>query len=121
MSSRGAGLFESRSDAMFEPWVEPFEGVPSAVDHNYFFGSLQELRDLLGFTAPLPPDCCDEIRQEIAVIKSELVTIKSRIAQGEINDMDKEARLKNVEAGGIALGERISEIEKLRQSVKDVL
>jgi GH25 family lysozyme M1 (1,4-beta-N-acetylmuramidase) len=92
------------------PWVEPVAGVPSSVDHNYFFGSLQELRDLLGFTAPLPPDCCDEIRQE-------LVIIKSRLAQLQLNDMDKEDRLKNVETWG----GRISQIEKLIQDVTDVL
>ena len=89
------------------PWVEPVEGVPSSVDHNYFFGTLQELRDLLGIVIPLPPDCCEEIQQE-------LIVIKSRIAQLELNDMDKEARLTNVEGG-------VSEIEQLIQSVLDVL
>ena len=89
------------------PWVEPVEGVPSSVDHNYFFGSLQELRDLLGIVIPLPPDCCEEIQQE-------LIVIKSRIAQLELNDMNKEDRLTNVEGG-------VSEIEQLIQSVQNVL
>ena len=61
----------------------------------------------MGIVISLPPDCCEEIQQE-------LIVIKSRIAQLELNDMDKEARLTNVEGG-------VSEIETLIQSVQDVL
>jgi GH25 family lysozyme M1 (1,4-beta-N-acetylmuramidase) len=97
-------------------WVEPIEGA-GTVDHNYFLGTLQELRDLLGFVPPAPPDCCDEVEQ----IKSDLVIIKSRIAQLELNDMDKEDRLNATEAGVTALNEKVFTIEKLIQDVKNVL
>ena len=95
-------------------WVEPVAGA-GTVDHNYFFGTLQELRDLLGFTPPLPPDCCDRVAQ----IEQELIVIKSRIAQGELNDFEQNDRLTAVEGGGIALNERIFEVEKFIQNIKD--
>jgi len=111
-------------------WVEPVEGVPSSVDHNYFFGSVQDLRDLLGFVAPTPPNCCDDVE----AIKLELINIKSRIARLELNDMVTEdeinklkikdgeidGRLGKLESGGLTIDKRISEIEKLIQQVKDV-
>jgi GH25 family lysozyme M1 (1,4-beta-N-acetylmuramidase) len=96
-------------------WVEPIEGA-GTVDHNYFFGTRQELIDWLGFAPPLPPDCCDEIEQ----IKSELIVIKSRIAQGELNDIEHENRLDATEVGIISLSERISKIETYIDNITNV-
>ena len=85
-------------------WVEKVIGAIGNVDHNYFYGSLEDLKQLLKFPVPPPPpNCCEEIED-----------IKSRIAQLELNDMNKEDRLTNVEGG-------VSEIEQLIQSVQDVL
>jgi GH25 family lysozyme M1 (1,4-beta-N-acetylmuramidase) len=96
-------------------WVEPIEGA-GTVDHNYFFGTRQELIDWLGFAPPLPPDCCDEIEQ----IKSELIVIKSRIAQGELNDIEHENRLDATDAGVISLSEQISKIETYIDNITNV-
>jgi len=98
------------------PWVEPVGGVNGNVDHNYFFGSAQDLRDLLGFVPPLPPDCCGEIE----AIKLEIVNIKARLAQLELNDLETEDKIADLEAWGIAHDEKISEIEQLIQRIKDV-
>jgi hypothetical protein len=98
------------------PWVETVEGVPSSVDHNYFFGTLQELRDLLGLTVPLP-DCCERVAQ----IERELVIIKSRIAQGELNDIEYKNELEILRWGEVALDERLSTIETKLIQVSDIL
>jgi GH25 family lysozyme M1 (1,4-beta-N-acetylmuramidase) len=106
-------------------WVEPVEGVQGSVDHNYFFGTLQELRDWLGYTPPPPtPDCCDKIE----AIEQELVVVKSRIAQLELNDMRQEDRLNTIdqrltdaENMGVLNDHRITQLENLIQQVKDIL
>lgn len=99
-------------------WVEPIEGA-GTVDHNYFFGTLQELRDLLGIVPP--QDCCEEALARIAVIEDELIVIKSRIAQGELKDIEYEDRLGYLEGGEITQNERISTLERIIQDVKNAL
>jgi hypothetical protein len=103
-------------------WVEPVEGAGTVdhgagtVDHNYFFGTVQELRDLLGITPPLPPDCCDKI----AEIEQELEVIKSRLSQGELVDADHEDRLKSVEWGRAYANRRIEKIEAYINNITSV-
>ncbi|MHA2344636.1 MAG: glycoside hydrolase family 25 protein [Candidatus Hodarchaeales archaeon] len=95
-------------------WVEPIEGA-GTVDHNYFFGTLQELRDLLGFTAPLPPDCCDKLTE----IEQELLIIKSRLAQGELKDISQDEGINQLKIEGVVLNKRILETESFIQDIKD--
>jgi len=75
-------------------WVEPVEGA-GTVDHNYFFGTLQEMRDWLGYIPP--QDCCDKINEEMNMIKDEITQIKARIAGNELGDIDQEVRIVVIE------------------------
>lgn len=61
-------------------WAKPVEGA-GTVDVNRFYGTVQELHDLLGISAPLPPDCCDEIREEIQLLYNEIASVKKEFNQ----------------------------------------
>lgn len=53
-------------------WTFPVSGA-GTVDVNWFLGTIQELRDILGQTSPPPViDCCDEVKAEIAFLIDEL-------------------------------------------------
>jgi GH25 family lysozyme M1 (1,4-beta-N-acetylmuramidase) len=90
-------------------WVDPVDGVPSAVDCNWFYGTLEDMEIWLGVNEPVPPpvDCCDELRAEIARLEAEINTNKLEIYHLQQQGADQEARL--------------SDVEYLIQSVKDVL
>ena len=60
-------------------WAFPVEGA-GTVDVNWFYGTVQELRDLLGYSAPPPVDCCNEIKIEIQRLDAENRFIKGELA-----------------------------------------
>ena len=89
-------------------WVEPVDGVSGAVDCNWFYGSLHDLKDWLGVTVTPPPmDCCDALRAEIARLETEINASKLEIY--------------NLQHDGEVQDERLLEIEALIQSVKNVV
>jgi GH25 family lysozyme M1 (1,4-beta-N-acetylmuramidase) len=86
-------------------WVEPVDGTPGAVDHNYFYGSLQDMKDWLGVeVAPPPMECCDELYAEIARLETEINSNKLEIYK--------------LQQGEEVTDERLLEIEAWIQSVK---
>jgi hypothetical protein len=108
-------------------WVETVIGATGNVDHNYFFGTLERLKEILKFPTTPPPsgDCnCEEefaeVYAEIARVEAEMNNNKLQIynlqqsLQGvadEVsklynNDLDKEERLS-------ALEQLVSEIEAI--------
>jgi lysozyme len=90
------------------------EGYSKGIDGNLFNGNEGEFENyvasLKGDTPPSEHDHA-EILRRLDDIDSELVIIKSRIAQGNLNDIDHENRLKLLESGEIAVSERVSQIE----------
>jgi GH25 family lysozyme M1 (1,4-beta-N-acetylmuramidase) len=78
-------------------WVEEVDGVSSSVDHNYFFGTREDLESMLGVPVM---DCCEELKLEIARLE-------------EMIDANTRGRNKH--------WKRLNVIEELIQSIKDVL
>lgn len=58
-------------------------GTNGNVDVIRFYGTLQNLKDMLGITPPLPPDCCEEIKAVLAGVLAELVVINSKLNDHE--------------------------------------
>jgi lysozyme len=111
-------------------WVEPVSGTPGAVDCNWFFGSLEDLNNWLGITPSA--DCCEELKAELARIESEYKAEVARLElevnsnKVEINslqqsDIQTEARLINLETQGADQESRLTSIEELIQSARDIL
>ncbi len=93
------------------------EGYSKGIDGNRYNGNDGEFEEYvasLNGDVPLPDSCCDEI-------KSELIVIKSRLAQGELDNLDHEARLVLSEVGETALDERLRIIETKLGQVSDIL
>jgi len=79
------------------PWVEPVNGYYGPVDHDYFFGDLAKLKEILQWEEEPPPvDCCDELSALIAELQAEVNYLK------ESDEFIKE-RLNSLEAGQEAL------------------
>ena len=100
-------------------WVEPVQGVPGSVDCNWFYGSLQDLNNWLGIVPSI--DCCEELKAEIARLELEVNANKLEIQQLNESDIETKVRLINLETQGADFNNRLSEIESLIQSAKDVL
>jgi len=113
-------------------WVETVIGAEGNVDHNYFFGSLEDLKTLLKFPAVPPPngDCnCEEeinyLVSEIARLEAEVNSNKLEIyylqqrmtvLTAQFQDMVNwtSEQLKEFDA-------RIKELENLREEIKKLL
>ena len=93
-------------------WAKPVEGA-GTVDVNRFYGTIQELHDLLGISAPLPPDCCDEVREEIQLLYNEIGFLK-----GEIGTLNQRAELTEQEIG--LLNQDMVVIEGLLAKVREI-
>ena len=54
-------------------WVEEVIGAEGNVDHNYFYGTLEDLKKLLKFQdTPPPTDCCEELEQAIIYLQDKI-------------------------------------------------
>ena len=96
-------------------WTFPVSGA-GTVDVNWFYGTAQELRDLLGYSAPPPPpspDCCDEVREEIQLLYNEIGFLK-----GEIGTLNQRAELTEQEIG--LLNQDMVVIEGLLAKVREI-
>ena len=79
-------------------------GTAGSVDVNRFYGTLQELEDLLGITVPPPQDCCDEMKEAIAGIHSILVIVNDKITATD-------SRVANVENEQLTMATQIQDIK----------
>ena len=58
-------------------------GTDGNVDVNRFYGTLQGLKDILGITPPIPPDCCEKLEAEILEIRAAMAAM---VAGFELHD-----------------------------------
>jgi len=84
-------------------WVEPVEGVAGAVDTDYYFGTREDLEQMLGVSVM---DCCDELRAEIVRLEQ---LINGNTKRGKRANR----RLDNLEP-------RVNIIELLVQKITDI-
>lgn len=117
-------------------WVEPVIGTTTTVDHNYLYGTLEYLKEILKFpTTPPPPngDCvCEEelarLEEEMNFIKLEVYNLQQFDLQAkEIHDKLGEDvsgldnRVTTLEATVLDLEERLSALETLLQQLQNIL
>jgi len=93
-------------------WAKPVEGA-GTVDVNRFYGTVQELHDLLGISAPLPPDCCDEVREEIQLLYNEIAFIK-----GELGNLNQRTELHDQEIEQINMD--MNEIDRIIAEIRKI-
>lgn len=58
-------------------------GTNGNVDVNRFYGTIQDLKDLLGITVPPPADCCEEVLIALDIMQKDIVGLSSRVTQTE--------------------------------------
>jgi lysozyme len=100
-------------------WVEPVQGVPGRVDCNWFYGSLQNLKDWLGIVPSV--DCCEELSNKISVLEKELVLLKARADAQDLWDKEQDAKISALGLNDANKEARLSDIEILIQSIKDTI
>ena len=102
-------------------WVEPVKGVSGAVDCNWFYGSVEDLKALLGVPEPPPADCCDELRAEIARLETEINVLKLEIYNSQQKDIAQDENILNLQLQGVDLNKRLSALEAVYQAIKNEL
>ena len=103
-------------------WVEPVNGTPGAVDHNYFYGTLQDMKDWLGAeVVPPPVDCCDELRAEIARLEEEINYLKLEVYNVQQHNISQDEKISNNSILVLNNDARISEIETWIQTLQDAI
>jgi len=93
-------------------WAFPVEGA-GTVDVNWFYGTVQELRDLLGYSALPPVDCCNEIKIEIQRLDAEI-----RFIKGELAGLNQRAEL--TEQDIVLLNQDMAQIDKIIAEVRKI-
>jgi GH25 family lysozyme M1 (1,4-beta-N-acetylmuramidase) len=79
-------------------------GTDGNVDVNRFYGTLQELKEILGITVPPPPDCCEEMKEAIAGIHNVLVMLNDKVS-------GVDARVGNVENEQLTMARQLEEVK----------
>ena len=105
-------------------WVETVIGATGNVDHNYFFGSLEYLKEILQFpTTPPPSDCCKELKvleEEVNFLKLEIYNLQ----QSQIEIQNTLNRLESGQNGLYAttgnLDIRLQELEALEAEFRRI-
>ena len=103
-------------------WVETVIGASGNVDHNYFFGTLADLKALLKFTIPPTGDCnCEE---EISVLHSEIARLEtevnfSKVEIYNLQQKDLEIESDVTEAFDL-IDSNVKDIYKLKQKDNDL-
>ena len=54
-------------------------GTDGNVDVNRFYGTVEDLKDLLGITPPVSPDCCEEVKAMLAIVQQDIIDMSNRI------------------------------------------
>jgi GH25 family lysozyme M1 (1,4-beta-N-acetylmuramidase) len=54
-------------------------GTNGNVDVVRFYGTIQDMKKILGINSPIPPDCCEEIKKSLAEVVVELASLNDRI------------------------------------------
>lgn len=83
-------------------WIDYIGGIDGEVDETVFFGTVQELYDLLGITM----DCCGELKEEIERLDALIILLQEDMIQ--------------VKGKSSANEEEITKIKSLIQSIKDI-
>jgi GH25 family lysozyme M1 (1,4-beta-N-acetylmuramidase) len=61
-------------------WVGAVSGVPSEVDCNWFFGSINDLRHIMGYDdEPSPPPPSDDLEKRVIALEASVSKIKDTI------------------------------------------
>lgn len=76
--SREKALFWQNGIYPAHSWVETVVGAKGNVDHNYFFGTLEDLKQLLKFPVSPPPTDCN-CEKEIARLDAEINFLKLEV------------------------------------------
>ena len=100
------------------------EGYSKGIDGNRFNGNEGEFEEYvasLNGDEPQPEHDHAEILERLDRLDSELVIVKSRLAQGELDNLDHDARLILLEVGETALDERLRIIETKLGQISDIL
>lgn len=79
-------------------------GTDGNVDVNRFFGTLQELEEMLGITPPPTSDCCDDMKNAITEIHIALALLNNKTS-------DTDVRVENIESEQLAMSKRIVEVQ----------
>ena len=113
-------------------------GTNGNVDVNRFYGTIQDLKDLLGITVPPPADCCEEVLAILDVVQKDIVDISARVTQTESgltivesnqNDIynkldatqhDVEILARDLAAGMGRLDSAEADIAKINELIEDV-
>jgi len=54
-------------------------GTDGNVDVDRFYGTLQDLKNLLGITPPMPSDCCEKLEQELKSVWTSIAVMSGKI------------------------------------------
>ena len=92
-------------------WTQPVEGVDGDVDVDWFFGTKENLEQLLGVKSAV--ECCDELKAEIVQLKEQITSLKQWKSVQDADIISLDQRLNSTNA-------RVGNIEELVQSIKDI-
>ena len=92
-------------------------GTDGKVDVNRFYGTVQELEELLGVTSPPSQDCCEEMKNAIADVHSALVLLSDKSSMTD-------SRVANIENEQLTMAQQIqgmkTEINTLSSGVHNL-
>jgi GH25 family lysozyme M1 (1,4-beta-N-acetylmuramidase) len=109
-------------------WVETVIGATGNVDHNYFYGTIDRLKEILRFptTPPSSGECgCEdeisELHSEIARLEAEVNSNKLEIYHLQQADEELIVYINELAVADRGLDVRIQELEDLRAEIKNLL
>ena len=91
-------------------WVEEVVGAEGNVDHNYFYGTLEDLKKLLKFPEVPPSGDCN-CEEEIARLEAEVNSNKLEIYKLQQKDAEHTASIEDLYSIVYTLDDRVSELE----------
>jgi GH25 family lysozyme M1 (1,4-beta-N-acetylmuramidase) len=91
-------------------WVETVIGASGNVDHNYFFGSLEDLKTVLKFEVTAPGECgCEE---EISALYAELARVETEVNANKVE-------IYNLQQKDVLFESQIKDLYDIHQLVYD--
>ena len=109
-------------------WVETVIGALGYVDHNYFFGTIERLKEILQFPTTTPPDCCEEVLEALELLEGEVNFLKLEIYNLQQSQTDLQNSLNKLESGQTGLVDittdldvRLKELEALEAEFRRIL
>ena len=88
-------------------------GTNGNVDVVRFYGTIQDMKKILGVVPPISPDCCEEIKKSLAEVVIELASLNDRIT-----GVDQRALARDFESN-LALDRHILLIREEITTLKD--